>query len=76
MKDILGVDIEVGDTIAFATRNGDSAALGAGTVLKVDGKVKVQKIIATSRYRNWQKLEKPATAVLAYPERIVVVKKA
>ena len=79
MKDALGTEIEVGDLVAFATRDGDSSALGAGYVIEITpkGRIKIRRVINTSRYRNYQKLEpyhRPVVGV-EFPERMAVIEK-
>ncbi len=79
MKDALGKDIAIGDLVAFAARDGDSAALGAGRVVEIkpNGRIMIERVINTSRYRDYQALKAHHRKVVGceFPERMVVIEK-
>lgn len=70
MKDILGVTVQVGDTVAYGMRVGNSGALAVGEVLEVRTK--------KDRYtgREYEKAVVRVSVGRWGHDRMVVVKKA
>jgi hypothetical protein len=77
--DALGKEIEIGDLVCFAARDCDSSALGAGRVVAITpkGRIMIERVINTSRYRTYQKLEPHHKKIVGceFPERMAVVEK-
>ncbi|OQW34851.1 MAG: hypothetical protein A4E20_01355 [Nitrospira sp. SG-bin2] len=79
MKDALGKEIEIGDLVAFAVRDCNSSALGAGRVVDIrsNGRIMIERVINTSRFRLYQKLEPHHKKIVGceFPERMAVIEK-
>jgi hypothetical protein len=81
MKDILGVTVQVGDTVAYGMRVGNSGALAVGEVLEVrtkkdryTGREYEEAVVRVSVGRWGHEGTRPS--LWADPDRMVVVKKA
>ena len=84
MKDFLGTEIEVGDTIVYGAALGRSAALAAGVVLTINEGVtgRQARLIVQRTQTQWMWAERGEQLAgkkpvrLMYPDRVAVVRKA